>query len=158
MAAGPELVEDIIAALAEVFPEIPLPVRSPHYNCSFVPTCEPIARFGEDDETLVFLAEIEETFTFVLAEPKLDWWHPNIPEWDPQPRFTIPEEWIGEMTAEQRTVLQEEARRIAASRLAKYAECVMCKERMAPEHLQDYREDGKLYCSGCGHRHLGIIH
>ena len=149
-----ELAEDIIAALAEVYPETPLP--KPNDHCSFVPVCDPLASFGEEGETLVFLAF--KGLDLVLAEPKLEWWKPNIPEWDPQARFAIPEGWQDEMTVEQRTTLQEKAREIAAGRLAKYGDCVLCRERMAPEHLQDYREDGKLYCSECGNRHLGVIH
>ena len=149
-----EPAEDIIAALAEVYPEFPLPKRIG--QSSFVPTSEPVASFGKGDDILVFLAS--KGLELVLAEPKLEWWHPNIPEWDPQPRFTIPDGWQSEMTAEQRATLLEKAREIAASRLAKYGDCVMCKERMAPEHLQDYQEDGKLYCSDCGNRYLGFVH
>ena len=149
-----ELAEDIICALAEVYPETPLPKANAH--SSFIPACDPIASFGENGETLVFLAF--KGVELVPAEPKLEWWHPNIPEWDPQPRFVIPEGWQNEMTAAQRATLQEKSREIAADRLAKFGECVLCGERMAPEHLQDYEENGKLYCADCGNRHLGVVH
>ena len=146
---------ELITAITEVYPELPLPESGEHSGGK--PFKVPVlAWFGNEDVLLMLIAGES---GFILAEPELCWNHPNIPTWGAVPRFPIPEAWLqSSMTPEQRETLITQARSIGENRLRKYGRCVLCKELLMPEHLNDYEDDGRLFCADCGNRHLGVIH
>lgn len=146
--------KNLIAALSEVYPEIPLPQERLHSSHPVFRT-PPIAWFGQEDPVLFLALDGD---GLVLAEPKLCWDHPNIPSWHSSARFTIPNGWSEAITPDQRETLKRKAQEIGEARLAKYAQCSACGERCMPEHLADYNHDGKLFCESCANQILGVIH